>query len=109
MKGLHHALIGDINIPGNYPLNFNEKDSDQVRMKKELDLTTHLTKKLNKNFISFYNPRTDSEDAEKEFASLFKGIKMPKISKLLVNDKLKSKSAAGQAVYLGRNSNKNYR
>ena len=109
MKGLHHALIGDIKIPGNYPLNFNEKDPDQVRMKKELDLTSHLTRKLNKNFISFYNPRTDSEDAKKEFASLFKGIRMPKISKLLVNDKLKSKSAAGQAVYLGKNSNKNYR
>lgn len=108
IKGLHHALIGDIKIPGKYDLNFNKKDSEKEKMKKELDLITHLRKKLNKNFIPFYNPRADSEDAEKEFASLFKGIKMPKITKLLVNNKLKGPTTS-QAIYFGENSNKNYK
>lgn len=109
MKGLHHALIGDIKVPGKYAPNFNKNNSKTEKKKKESELIFYLSKQLNRNFIPFYNPRADSPDAKKEFKDLFRGtgIEMSNINKVLLNNRKQSKSTTSQSVYLGKNFNKN--
>ena len=109
MKGLRHALIGDIKIPGNRIPKFKKNLTKEQAHEKELELITYLDRQLQKNFISLYNPRQDSEDAKKEFADLFNGTNLnsSKISRILINNKKQSNSNTTHAVYLGKSS-KNY-
>ena len=110
MKGLHHALIGDVKVPGNHIPKIQKNLSKEKSHEKKLELINYLDKQLQKNFIAFYNPRADSDDAKKEFADLFNGIILPNKtpSLILVNNKKQSNSNTSQAVYLGQSS-KNYR
>ncbi len=110
MKGLHHDLIGDIKSPGTYkPPRFNQNDSEPEKKKKGRELIIYLSKQLKRNFIPFYNPRTDSPDAKKEFEDLFRGtgIKMSEINKVLLNNRKQSRSATSRTIYRGKNFNKN--
>jgi len=103
MKGLHHALIGEVKVPGKYVPKLKRDSPKQKVAKAELELITYLDKQLQRNFISFYKPRQDSEDGKKEFVSLFSGLNIDpeKISKVLINNKKQSNSNTSQAVYLG--------
>jgi len=108
VKGLHHALIGDIKVPGNNLPKFKKDYSKEQIHKIELELVSYLEKPLQKNFITLYNVKQDSLDSGKEFRQLFRGLKLPKkIQKILINNKKQSNSNTSQAVYLGFSS-KNY-
>ena len=108
MKGLHHALIGEVSVPMNHVPKITICSKEE-RLKQELTLINYLDKKLQKNFITFYNPRAKGPDAKEEFESLFKGIHMDptKIKRILINNKKQSLSSTSQAIYLGLDS-KNY-
>lgn len=109
VKGLHHALIADIKVPGSNPLKFKKNYSKEQMQKQEFELISYLNKQLQKNFITLDDIRQDSEDSEKEFTRLFQGLRIPKkIRKILINNKKQSNSNTTQAVYLGPTS-KNYR
>ena len=110
MKGLHHALIGDIRVPGNNMPKIDKNLSKEDLDKKESELVDYLDKQIQKNFIPLYNPRTDGLDAKREFKRLFEEIAFPneQLSRILVNNKKQSLSNTSQAIYLGPSS-KNYR
>lgn len=109
MKGLNHALIGEIKVPGTNAPKLNRIFSGEEFNQKELEMIIYLDKQLQKNFIPLFNPRLNSDDAKAEFGALFHGIRInpESIPKILINNKKKSNSNTMQAVYLGESS-KNY-
>lgn len=106
MKNLHHSLIGEVRVPGNQVPRIKKGASIEKIEEIETELITYLDKQFQKNFISLYDPRSDSADAKKEFGRLFHGLKMhaKDVKRILINNKKQSLSNTSQAIYLGKSS-----
>ena len=110
MRGLRHRPVGDVMLSvRDIPL-FEVGDTPPEQRRKTLDMKELLRRRMSDKFVPLYEPRSDSSDANLEWASLFSGIPFVtnESNRILVNNKTQGNSYMSHSIYTGSTS-KNFR